>query len=290
MSDDIPEEEGKDSSLLLDEFGEKLAAFQAFRKTDSDAADGILNSLGASDEVDRDIILELSSKSPLGHPDRFPEAHAMAVRSLEVLDRNGPRPVQTTGLWILNPVASFLVQQVAHFIVRSHQATVADEMLRLYSRREANSLPDSPHRRMLSRARLHLEKLTPGFKRNALGIPAFLLGGAVFSTLMGLIQRALNAALSTVWTKVIATVVLGLIMVGLAWVILRGAAVARRRIQLTLDGPIKALWQTIGRCGEPPNDPSRNIALIAIVLALLPWLLIPTGLLVSWLSELFKAA
>ncbi len=271
---------------MVDEFGEKLAAFQAFRKTDSDAADGILNSLGASDEVDRDIILELSSRNPLGHPDRFPEAHSMAVRSLEVLGRNGPRPVSTSGLWILNPIASFFVQQVAHFIVRSHQATVVDEMLRLYSCREANCLPEDPHRRMLSRARHHMEKLTPGFKCNALGVPAFLLGGAVFSTLMGLIQRALNAAISTVWTKVVATVVLGLIMVGMAWIILRGAAVARRRIHLTLDGPIQGLWQTIGRCGKPPQDPSRNIALIAIILALLPWLLIPTGLLVGWLSEL----
>ena len=74
---------------------------------------------------------------------------------------------------------------------------------------------------------------------------------------------------------------------GVAWVILRGAAVARRRIKLTLDGPLNALWETIGRCGSPPSDPARTFGLIAVILALLPWLLIPTGLLVSWLTEIF---
>lgn len=277
----------EDPSQVLEGFEEKLAAFQALRKTDDSAANDLLSNLGAQDDVDHDIVLELSSKRPLGHPDRFPLAHSNAVRALEVLDRNGPRPVKVSGLSFLNPIAGFFTQQVAHFIVRSHQATVADEMLRLYARREANCLPEDPSRRMLMRARLQMEKVTPGFKRNALGVPAFLLGGAVFSTLVSLLQRGLTTALASWWTKVLATILLGLVMVGVAWVIMRGAAVARRRIQLTLDAPIGALWRTIGRCGEPPKDPSKMIALVAIVLALLPWLLIPGGLLASWLTELF---
>ena len=81
----------EESSLLLDEFDEKLAAFKALRKSDSPAADELLSNLGAQDDVDRDIVLELASKRPLGHPERFPQAHTMAVRSLEVLDRNGAR-------------------------------------------------------------------------------------------------------------------------------------------------------------------------------------------------------
>lgn len=82
-----------------------------------------------------------------------------------------------------------------------------------------------------------------------------------------------------------ATLVVGLLMAGLAWVILRGAAVARRRIQLTMDQPLQALWQTIGRCGNPPRDPSRSIALIGLILALLPWVIVPIGLLVGWLTS-----
>ena len=289
---DAPSEEPTqvpDKALLLDDLDEKFGAFQALRKSDTAAADDLLSTLGAQDDVDRDIVLELSSPRPLGHPDKFPKAHALAVRALEVLDRNGARPVSVKGLGPLNPIAAFLVQQVAHFIVRTHQSTVADEMHRLYARREANAERDDPSRRMLLRARLHMEKLVPGFRRNALGVPAFLLGGAVLSTLLRIIQSAITTALTSVWTRVIATVLVGLVILGLAWIMLRGAAVARRRIHLTLDGPLEALWQTIGRCGQPPRDPARVIALIAVILALLPWLLIPLGLLASWLVEVFTS-
>ena len=283
----IPADASDEKELLLDELDEKFAAFQAFRKSDSRAADELLGSLGAQDDVDRDIVLQLSSPRPLGHPQRFPQAHQLTVRALEVLDRNGPRSVTVSGLGPIGPVAAFFVQQVAQFIVRTYQATVASELLLLYGRREANADRDDPQRWMLTRARLDMERLAPGFKRNALGISAFVLGGAVFSTLMSLLQQALASALASLWSRIVATVVVGLVMLGVGWVILRGAAVARRRIQLTLDTPLQALWQTIGRCGKPPSDPSRTFALIAIILALLPWLLIPTGLLVSWLTELF---
>ena len=275
------------TELLLDELDEKFAAFQAFRKSDTAAADGILGSLGAHDDVDRQIVLELSSPAPLGHPDRFPDSHRLAVRALEVLDRNGGKGVKVRGAGPLSPVAAVFVQQVATFIVRSHQGTVADKMLDLYGRREANAREDDPSRYMLMRARMQMERLKPGFKRNALGVPLFVVGGAVFSTLLSLIQRSIVSALSGTLGRILATVVIGLIMLGVGWVILRGAAVARRRIHLSLDGPIEALWQTIGRCGEPPRDPSRVFALIAVVLVLLPWILIPTGLLVSGLAALF---
>lgn len=287
MSTEPPETAAVEKELLLDELDEKFAAFQAFRKSDKRAADEILGSLGAQDDVDRTIVLELSSPSPLGHPDRFPESHRLAVRALEVLDRNGAKSVKVRGLGPISPVAAFLVQQVATFIIRSHQGSVADKMLDLYGRREANSREDDPSRYMLMRARMQMERLKPGFKRNALGVPLFVVGGAIFSTLLSLIQRAIVSALSGTIGRIIATVVIGLIMVGVGWVILRGAAVARRRIHLSLDGPIQALWQTIGRCGDPPQDPSRTFALIAVILALLPWILIPTGLLVSGLAALF---
>ena len=57
---------------MVDEFGEKLRAFQAFRKSDSEASESILTALGAQDDVDKDIVLELSARRPLGHPERFP--------------------------------------------------------------------------------------------------------------------------------------------------------------------------------------------------------------------------
>lgn len=281
MQDEQPQV--ADKSLLLDELDERFAAFQAFRKSDVGAADELLNTLGAQDDVDRDIVLEVSAPRALGHPDRFEEAHRLAIRGLEVLDRNGTRSVHVKGLGPLSPIAAFLAQQVAQFIVRSHQAAVTDEMLRLYRRREANTALNDPHRRMLTVARIQMERLSPGFKRNALGAAAFLLGGAAFSSLMSALGAGVRAAAGSPIGGIIGTLVVAIIVFGAAWVVLRGAAVARRRIQLSLDQPINALWQTIGRCGMPPKDPSRMFGLIAIVLAALPWVLIPIGLLVSWL-------
>lgn len=275
-----------EKGLVVDEFGEKLAAFQALRKSDTKAADGLLNSLGAQDDVDRDIILELGAKRPLAYPAKFDGAHRLAVRALEVLDRNGPRGVKIKGAGPLNPVAAFLVQQVATFIVRSHQGKVASDMRNLYAAREANAERDSAERRTLTRARYDMDKLLPGLKRNALGVPLFVVGGALFSTLLSLLQRAAANALDELWGRIAASVLLGLVVLGVAWVILRGAAVARRRIHLTLDGPILGLWETIGRCGRPARDPSRAFALIAIILALIPWLLIPLLLAASWLIGL----
>ncbi len=274
--------EDTDKSLVLDELDERFEAFQAFRKNDTEAAGAILNALGAQDDVDRDIVLELSAPRPLGHPDRFPDAHALAIRALEVLDRNGARGVRVRGLGPLGPIAAFLVQQVAHFIVRSYQSRVADRMLWLYARREANAAYDDPQRRLLTRARIHMQRLTPGFKRNPLGIPTFLVGGAVISTLFQFTATAITTALSSRWSRVVAIVILGLLIAGVAWVILRGAAVARRRIRLTTGPPLDALWQTIGRCGEPPRDQARVIALVALILTFLPWIVIPVGLLIAW--------
>ena len=269
--------------LVLDELDEKFRAFQAFRKSDSTAAGKILDALGAEDDVDRDIVLELSAPRPLGHPERFPEAHALAVRALEVLDRNGARGVRVTGFGPLNPAVAFLVQQVAHFIVRSHQASVVDAMTGLYARREANALLGDEARPMLTRARIHMTRLNPGFKRSPLGIPTFLLGGAVISTALQVVASAAATALGSAWTQAAATVVIGVVITVAAWAVLRGAAVARRRIRLTVEPPLAALWQTIGRCGDPPRDQARTIASVAIVLTFLPWILVPLGLGVAWL-------
>ncbi len=274
-----------DKSLVLDDLDEKFQAFQELRKSDSAAAANILDTLGAQDDVDKDIVLELSSRRPLGHPERFPEAHALAVRALEVLDRNGARGVQIAGLGPLNPVAAFGVQQVAHFIVRSYQSTVSDQMLRLYERREANCATDDPDQWMLTRARIHMQRIAPGFKRSLLGVPAFLLGGAVISGVARVVQSLITSALASWYTRLGAVVIMALIIGVTAWIVLRGAAVSRRRISLTMDTPLEALWETVGRCGKPPKDPSRVIALIAIGLALLPWVLLPLGLGIGWLTR-----
>jgi len=53
---------------------------------------------------------------------------------------------------------------------------------------------------------------------------------------------------------------------------------ARRRIKLTVERPVAALWETIGRAGTPPEDQSRAFATYGILLTALSWLLVPAGI------------
>ena len=47
------------------------------------------------------------------------------------------------------------------------------------------------------------------------------------------------------------------------------------RIRLTTDERARALWDAVGSCGDPPKDQSFLFAVIAIVLAILAWVLVP---------------
>jgi hypothetical protein len=262
-----PEDMVHDGRLQLDELGERLESFMVLRKTGSAEASAVLDELGATSDVDRDIIIELASKRPLGHPERFWEAHTGAVRALEVLDRNATRSMPAPR-WVgpAKPVIKWIVGLVTGFIVKSYLRSTIDNMRRLYTRREAGCLLDDPHRPMLSRARIHSERLTEGFKRNPLGLPGFLLGGAFLSAILSSVQDAFRSAASgTVGTIIVS--VAGVAVFGAAsWVFVKGSAIAHRRIALSARRPMEALYQTIGRCGNPPKDKARVFAFLAILI------------------------
>jgi len=276
--DDRPE-------LVLDDFTEKLDAFNAFRKSDAKAADDILDQVGANDAVDRRIILQLAAKRPLGHPDRFEEAHSGAMRALEVLDRNAASGVRVSSLGPLAPVAQYIVQQVVHFLVKSHIRNVVNNLQNLYNRREAAALEGDPSRRLLTRARIATDRVAQGYRGNPLGFPTFLLGGAFLSTIIGSLQGFVLSAVDSTVGRIILIAVLFGVMVAASWALLRGAAIARRRIKLTTDQPMQALYQTVGRCGNPPRDQARVFALIALILMAVAWLAIPIALGASLLTD-----
>ncbi len=254
--------------LEIDDLVGRLDAFQLLRKTDEHEAKAVLEDLGAHSKVDRDIVLELGARRPLGHPDRFPEAHALAVRSLEVLDRNGHRSIPMPPLGPLRPIGAFLAQIVTQFIVRSYLSSTIDEMRRLYIRREAATLPNDPDLPMLMRARMQAERLTPGFKRNPLALPTFLFGGAVLSSALGAITSVVQEAVSNRLVLGIVAIVAAAIMAIASWVIVHGTAVARHRIDITSRKPVAAVWETVGRAGRPPNDQSMTFAVIAFILTI----------------------
>jgi hypothetical protein len=264
--------------LKLDAIRRKFGDFYSLRHTDTARADAVLADLGASDEADRDIVLELAAPKPLWRPERFLDAHTLFVRALEVLDRNATRKIRTPRIGPLGVVARFFIELVARFIVRSHLRTVTDETGRLYARREANSMPDDPARPLLRRARQDIAEIEPGFKRNPLGLPTFLLTGAVLSTILSWIQNVFGVFGTDSTTTIIATACLFLVAFLAAIIIVRGAAVAHRRIELTVSEPLAALYETIGRAGDPPNDQAGAFAVIAIVLTIVALLVVPIGL------------
>ena len=262
--------------LGIDDIVGRLDSFQLLRKTDSDEAGAVLSELGATSDIDREIVLQLGAKRPLGHPARFEEAHGLAVRSLEVLDRNGHRSIPVPPLSFLAPVVRFLVQIVTQFIVRSYISNVIDSMHRLYERREAASPATWEHLPMLTRARIHTERIRPGFKRSKLALPAFLFGGAILSPLVGIAQQAIGS-LKNQPVRIALLVLLFVLLTAVSWVIVQGSAVARHRIRLTASDPLKALYQVIGRAGKPPHDMSTVFAVISLVLTIVSFIVFAIG-------------
>ena len=279
--DSKPEREWKldvdGDGLGLDDLVGRLDSFQMLRKSTGADADQVLTELGATSKIDREIVLQLGAKRPLGHPRRFEEAHGLAVRSLEVLDRNGHRSIPVPNLGFLSHVVRFLVQIVVQFIVRSYISSVIDSMYRLYERREAASPADWEHLPMLTRARIHTERIRPGFKRSKLALPAFLFGGAILSPLIGVVQSAISS-LNNQTVRLVLLVVLFLLMTAVSWVLVKGSAVARRRIRLTAENPIKALYEVIGRCGGPPGNMSTVFAVISLILTIVSLVVVAIGI------------
>ena len=107
-------------------------------------------------------------------------------------------------------------------------------------------------------------------------------GTIVFFLCLGIGLIALAVALNVGWIilnwREEVLLVFGIIFATLAWAAMHAAGVARRRIRLSTDQPIKALFETIGACGNPPKDDSYNFAVYAIVLLVLAWILVPAVL------------
>ena len=262
--------------LILD----RIDALRILRATTPEEKGALLENIAGRGQPEQDILRELSKLRPLWRPDRFEEAHHLAMRSLEVLDRNGARKANLPRLGPLRPIATYLVQQMTRWIVKGHQNTLVTRIRKLYERREANSVWGSPEHHMLRRARIDATRVEPGYRGNQLGLPTFLLGGAIISTIFSGIQAFIRWAFNDLAGSIVLAAVLALVFAGLAWAALRAAGVARRRIRLSTDQPIRALWETIGACGNPPKDSSYDFAAYAIVLLTLLWLLVP---LATWL-------
>lgn len=268
-----------DRPLILDELGERLERFRLLQGNDDEAADHILGELGASGRVEQEMVAQMAARRPLARPDRVREAHEVAMHALEVLARNGSRPPSQLRVGPVTPVARFLVQQVVRFIVHQHQTRVVEAVRDLYARRLAWTPAGDPMRGVLIRARLDVERATPSYKKKGGGVPTFLVGGAAVSSLARVAQGGASAAAGSRAGVGVAVAFTFVVLAAASWLILQGAAVARRRIRLTMDRPLGGLWETVGWAGHPPKDSTRELASVAIILTFVGWLVIPLGVL-----------
>lgn len=258
--------------LLLDELSERLDTHRLFTVEDEARANDVLEKFGSQSKAEEEMLLELSSKAPLAHPDRFEEAHRGAMRAIEVFDRNGARvPGKLRVFKPLRRPASRVVQLLIRIIVRWHQKRLIRDMYMLYALREANSSIGTPQHLMLESARKQMEGLIPSLTRPITGLPAFLIGGAAISGTISLIQRGLQHDAGRIAIAALFLV----IAISSFWCVLRAAAIARRRTRIALDASLLALWETIGDAGTPPKDRSRMFATIAAILLALVWIVLP---------------
>ena len=226
---------------------------------------------------------ELARTQTLADPERFPAAHRRAVGSLETLARHGYHGSSAATLaGPLKNVIRWQIQLVARYVVVSHLRQATTDLRNLYWLREIETEPLSPDRIELGRARQDAEALVAIFKRREIGLPSFVIGGLLIPVFATGWRLAQGVAFRNWWVAAITGLVTVLVVVGGSWIILRGAAMASRRIRLSTRAPLEDLWGAVGHCGRPPRDQSRKFAVIAISLTIGAWVVLPAAVAIAF--------
>lgn len=242
---------------------------------DDEAIAAFLDEIDVRGPRDREMLRELARTSPLAHPDRFESDHRLVVVALESLRRHGYHGAHVDRrLWILRTPVRFLVELVARYVVVTHVKNVSTNLRNLYWLRELQCEPGSTEVDLLHRARTDAQALVDITRSREIGLPAFVIGGLLIPAALS-VSRLAGGATREWWIALIAGVIGVAIGLAISWLVLRGAALASRRIRLSVTHPLATLWRTIGSCGTPPRDQSRRFAVVAISLTLGVWIVLP---------------
>ena len=245
---------------------------------DDAAISSFLDRIDVTGPRDREMLAELARTRTLADPLRFPSAHRRAVAGLETLARHGFHGSRAAGaLGPLKNVVRWLIQLVARYLVISYLRQTAIDLRNLYWLREIETESPSPDRAELRRARYDAEGLVTIFKRREIGLPSFVIGGLLIPIFATGWRLANGVAFEHWWGALATGLVTALFVVGVAWVILRGAALAGRRIRLSTRVPLEDVWRSVGNCGSPPRDKSRRFAVVAITLTVGAWIVLPAA-------------
>lgn len=271
-----PAERHRVDELLLDEITDQLDRTRRLLMGNPEAAaEAALARTEREREAELRIAAALASTEPLAEPERFAEAHRLAVRALEVLDREGSRDPATPKLGPLSPVLAFGIEFIADYIVKSYTRNIAGRLQTLYARREAQCPPNQPERHALARARMEMDRLAPGFGGGGVAAPILVAAGAALPLLASFTDYVGAVDLGNSYVLWGGLAGLFLVFLFLSTILLRGAAVAHRRSRLIMEQPLAALWQTIGSAGNPPEDDSVMIATLSVLLTALVWVVLP---------------
>ncbi len=105
-------------------------------------------------------------------------------------------------------------------------------------------------------------------------LTGILAGGAAVPVLASLARKFGHIPLSG-WVIAVIIIALSVIFGSLSWVMIQGAGLAHRRATVIAVPPLRALYETIGDCGNPPQDDGRSIAAVAIGLTAVAWFVLP---------------
>jgi hypothetical protein len=233
-----------------------------------------LDSIEVTTPREREMLYEISRTRPLAHVELFPQAHRNMAEALESLARHGYHGT-TAGqrLGLLRVPVQWGVRLVARYVVVSYVRNTVRQLRNLYVMREIQAVVGTRERLALTRARADADQMGEALKAKELAVPTFLIGGALIPVFAA-VGRANGLLSSAAWATAfaIAGVVVALVA---SWFVLRGTALASRRIRLATNGPARALWDAVGWCGNPPKDQTRTFVIVSLALTFGAWIIIP---------------
>lgn len=242
---------------------------------DDAAIAAFLDEIDVRGPRDREMLRELARTSPLARPEQFEDDHRRVLIGIESLRRHGYHGASVNpALGPLRTPVRFLVELVARYVVVSHVKNVAVNLRNLYWLREMQSEPESAEAALLRKARSDAQALVDITKSREIGVPAFVIGGLLIPAGLSL-WRLASGATREWWIALLAGAIGVAIGLAISWFVLRGAALASRRIRLSVAVPLGELWRTVGSCGSAPKDQSRRFATVAITLTLTVWIVLP---------------
>ena len=243
---------------------------------DDDAIAAFLDELDVSSPREREMLAELARPRPLARPERFDADHRRLIEALESLRRHGFHGSRSgSSLGPFRYLVRWLVQLVARYLVVSYVKTVATQLRNLYWVRELESASNSRELKLLRPARFDANALVEIMQSREIGVPSFVLAGLLLP-LGATIWRLMSGfSFDSGVVAVLVGAVGVAVGVGLSWVVLRGCALASARIRLSVREPLAVVWEDVGWCGRPPRDGVRTFAIVAIVLMVAVWIVLP---------------